>query len=145
MKYLLDTNIIINLVRNDNFEQEFNQTYLIPQNTLTTSVVVIGELEAFALKQKWGKRKIRGLNRIIKSLMVYPIRTKQIINRYAEIDAFSQNKLTNKPLKMSARNMGKNDIWIAATASVYDMTLLTMDRDFEHLSEVFLELEMVGV
>ncbi len=51
----------------------------------------------------------------------------EIIERYGEIDAYSQNKLTNKPLQLSARNMGKNDIWIAATASVYNMTLMTMD------------------
>ena len=143
MKYLLDTNIIINLVRNDDFERKFNETYIVPQNTLITSVVVIGELQAFALKQKWGKRKLKGLNRIINKLIIYPIRIQQIINRYAEIDAYSQNKLTEKSLELSARNMGKNDLWIAATASVYNMTLMTMDKDFEHLSEVFLELEMV--
>jgi predicted nucleic acid-binding protein len=143
MKYLLDTNIIINLVRNDDFERNFNETYRIPQNTLITSVVVLGELEAFALKQKWGKNKIKGLKDVIAKLIIYPIRIQQIINRYAEVDAYSQNKLDHKPLQLSARNMGKNDLWIAATASVYKMTLMTMDKDFEHLDEAFLELEMI--
>jgi tRNA(fMet)-specific endonuclease VapC len=40
----------------------------------------------------------------------------------------------------SARNMGKNDLWIAATASVLDIPLMTTDNDFAHLDPVFLKL-----
>jgi predicted nucleic acid-binding protein len=29
--------------------------------------------------------------------------------------------------------MGKNDLWIAALARTYDMTILTTDTDFDHL------------
>ena len=36
--------------------------------------------------------------------------------------------------------MGKNDIWIAATASVLDATLLTTDKDFDHLNNEFLNV-----
>jgi tRNA(fMet)-specific endonuclease VapC len=140
MKLLLDTNIIINYVRNERFRKHFQKNYQIKGNTLITSVVVVGELESFALQPKWRESKQNDLKDILEDLIIFPIRIQQIINRYAEIDAFSQNKLTNKPLKMSARNMGKNDIWIAATASVYDMTLLTMDNDFEHLGGEFLEI-----
>jgi predicted nucleic acid-binding protein len=39
---------------------------------------------------------------------------------------------------MTARNMGKNDLWIAATASVQSATLITTDKDFDHLNGVFL-------
>ena len=63
-----------------------------------------------------------------------------MIQRYGEIDAYSQGKLFDKPLPHSARNMSKNDLWIAATASNYDLTLLTTDKDFTHLSDVFLNL-----
>ena len=63
-----------------------------------------------------------------------------IIKRYAEIDAFSQDKLKNRPLNYSARNMGKNDLWIAATASVLNIPLMTTDNDFNHLDKVFLKL-----
>ncbi len=44
---------------------------------------------------------------------------------------------------MSARNMGKNDLWIAATAHVLGAKLLTTDADFNHLNEVFLDLMKV--
>jgi len=36
--------------------------------------------------------------------------------------------------------MGKNDIWIATIASVSDAKLITMDKDFNHLDDVFLDL-----
>ena len=41
--------------------------------------------------------------------------------------------------------MGKNDLWIAATASVFDLTLLTMDKDFEHLNKEFLSRAQIIV
>jgi len=34
--------------------------------------------------------------------------------------------------------MGKNDLWIAATAHVTGATLLTTDKDFDHLDPQFL-------
>jgi len=46
---------------------------------------------------------------------------------------------------MSSRNMGKNDLWIAATASAFDMVLITTDRDFEHLDNTFLKLKYIDI
>ena len=37
--------------------------------------------------------------------------------------------------------MGKNDLWIAATSSVYDLVLVTTDKDFDHLDKEYLQLE----
>lgn len=42
-----------------------------------------------------------------------------------------------------ARNMGKNDLWIAACAKAAGATLLTTDKDFSHLSAQLLEVEYV--
>lgn len=39
--------------------------------------------------------------------------------------------------------MGKNDLWIAATASVTNTTLITTDKDFVHLDNVYLKLVSV--
>jgi len=44
------------------------------------------------------------------------------------------------PFKFTAKNMGKNDIWIAATASVPDVDLLTSDKDFVHLDRAYMRL-----
>lgn len=37
--------------------------------------------------------------------------------------------------------MGKNDIWIASTASILDFSLITTDGDFDHLNKVFLTVQ----
>ena len=36
--------------------------------------------------------------------------------------------------------MGKNDIWIAATAHILNLTLVTTDHDFDHLEDIFISL-----
>ena len=53
--------------------------------------------------------------------------------------------LQGNPVEFSARNMGKNDLWIAATASVYDLELLTMDKDFIHLERRYLRLRVIDL
>ena len=102
---------------------------------------MVGELEAFALKADWGYQK---LNRLQQILSNYPIADidRELTQVYAQVDAYSQNKLKSSPLPegFTARNMGKNDLWIAATALYLDMKLHTQDRDFDHLPDFGLQL-----
>lgn len=44
------------------------------------------------------------------------------------------------PQGQTARQMGKNDLWIAVTASVLRAMLLTTDHDFDHLGTVFVDV-----
>jgi len=89
----------------------------------------------------WGKRKRRSLQRILADLPTLQIYDDELIAQYAEVDALSQGKLPDRPLPngLSSRNMGKNDLWIAATASVIEATLLTTDTDFDHLHDEYLQ------
>jgi predicted nucleic acid-binding protein len=48
--------------------------------------------------------------------------------------------LPGKTNPSSAIIMGKNDIWIAATAKVADATLLSIDNDFNHLNKTFIKV-----
>ena len=41
--------------------------------------------------------------------------------------------------------MGKNDIWIAATAQVTDSILVTADSDFDHLEGGFIDLVKITI
>jgi predicted nucleic acid-binding protein len=54
-------------------------------------------------------------------------------------------KHPTKPLSTSARKMGKNDLWIAATASLLNASLITTDADFDHLNDVFLNVIKIPV
>lgn len=69
----------------------------------------------------------------------------KILEKYEEIDAFSQGRHKTRKSNFSAINMGKNDLWIAATASAFDITLVTTDRDFNHLEGEFLKLKFIDI
>ena len=83
--------------------------------------------------------------KLLESFIVADINVEEIIERYAEIDAFSQGKLIDKTAKFSAKNMGKNDVWIADTASVLDIILITTDKDFNHLDKDYLNLKLIDL
>ena len=139
MNFVFDTNIILNYLKDSPIKKIIENKYdpFGSDNTSIVSVISIGELKAFSLKNNWGNPRILKMNNIIKDFVIADINTEDIVDRYAEIDAFSQGRLNGKVSNFSARNMGKNDIWIAATASVLDATLLTTDNDFDHLDKEF--------
>lgn len=94
------------------------------------------------MQRGWGTPRMQKLATMLDTLPSIPITRNRLTDRYAEIDAFSQGKDTARPLPRgtSARNMSKNDIWIAATASILQYPLITTDHDFNHLHDVFLDV-----
>ena len=68
-----------------------------------------------------------------------------MMRAYADIDAYSQGKLTRLSSPFTSKNMGKNDLWIAAAAHVTGATLVTTDADFDHLDGVFIKLEKIPI
>ena len=84
------------------------------------------------------------LGKFFSSIKITPISSEGIHEAYADIDAYSQSNhpSLSLPQGMTARNMGKNDLWIAATAHILRATLVTTDKDFDHLQHFF-DLEWV--
>ncbi len=147
MTYLLDTNILLAYLRDSGLASEIDKQFqpLSYPNTPIVSVVSLGELKSIALRNNWGQKRLELLDKFVKQFLIADINITTIIDKYAEIDAFSQGKLASNLLKDSARNMGKNDLWIAASASVLNATLLTSDHDFSHLKNEFISLEIVDL
>ena len=147
MNYLLDTNVVLIYTRNSPMAQRIEQDlYLFDgTNDLFVSVVTTGEIDSLMLQRKYGKKKQEAFRELLNSLSVIDINIREIISRYAEIDAYSQGNHPTKPLPTSARNMGKNDLWIAATSSHYDLMLVTTDQDFNHLENEFLSLIRINI
>jgi tRNA(fMet)-specific endonuclease VapC len=147
MNYLLDTNIILTYVRDTavtrRLEDQLN--LLTGEHNLIVSVVSIGEIRSIAKQNSWGYKRITELENIISDFLVTDINIETVIERYAEIDAYSQGKLKGEKVTFSSRNMGKNDLWIAATASVFDLEFLTTDGDFEHLNSKYLKLNKIDL
>ncbi len=146
MRNHLDTNILLLLARQNEISQKLDAHYHFFEDVEppVLSVVSLGEIRSIVLQNGWGNRKILALNELLTRFVITDISSPKILSAYARIDAFSQGKLPQKE-KFSARNMGKNDLWIAATAHVYDLTLITTDDDFDHLDGEFLDLKKVDV
>lgn len=109
------------------------------------SVVTRAELESFITQNSWEKPKIEKLNKILKEITYIDISSTDqlLIDSYTEIDSFSKRKIKDKSgnlLKGSAKKMGKNDLWIAATAYSLDIPLMTTDGDFDHLDETLMDV-----
>ena len=147
MRYLLDTNILLIYMRDNDKSARIDQQFdpLGANNVPIISVVTIGEIRSLAIRNRWGTRRLQQLDKLLGQLVIADIYVEEVIQLYAEIDAFSQGMLPGKPLGISARNMSKNDLWIAATAAVANLRLLTTDKDFGHLHVNFIDLVEIEV
>lgn len=147
MNYLLDTNILLNMVRNTSLYQEVNRNHDLfsPSNTSITSFVCIAEIRSIATRNGWGTGKMLLLEKLEQKVQPIWINNIAFIERYVEIDTFSLGKHPSKALSSSAKTMGKNDLWIAATASLLDAALITTDADFDHLNGIFLDVIKISV
>ncbi len=66
---------------------------------------------------------------------VYPLPFANVIEKYVEVSEFSRK---------AGRVLGKNDLWIAATAKTTGATLLTTDKDFDHLAPALLARDWIN-
>ena len=142
--YLIDTNVLLIGIRAGADWASKRKALQLDQSPNFVSVVTIGELWSLSLQNNWGEKRIAEMEKLLTEFIVVDINIETIIRRYAEIDTYSQDKLNGKPLGNTSRNMGKNDLWIAATASVLNLSLLTTDADFEHLNVVYLEVQRIS-
>ena len=143
-KFVLDTGVVLGYIRAAGYAEYVEKKYapFLPPNIPLISVVSKGEIYSLAKQFGWGSGKLKSLEELLRKLPTVDISHEQIIQRYSEIDAFSLGKDRARPLRsgQTARVMGKNDLWIAATASVLNAALLAIDHDFDHLSGVFVDL-----
>lgn len=143
MNYLLDTCALIHLFKGSSLSDKII-THINKETEpfLLISIVTKAELFSIATQNNWGEKKREKLNQLLSKFILIPINTEDIIVRYSEIDSFSQGRLATRslPSGITSRNMGKNDIWIAATASLTKSQLLTSDDDFDHLNKEFIDL-----
>lgn len=143
MDIVFDTNILIELVRvGEKYEALLGRVNPY-NNEVFISIVTVAEARTFAINASWGNKRHSLLESLIETCTVVNI-SDAIVARYVEIDTYNGRKNPNLPiLQGNSINMGKNDIWIASTASLLDATLVTTDKDFQHLHNVFLQVDYV--
>lgn len=134
-RYLLDTNILLHYVRGSVLARQIEAKYHLtvatdPTDAPLISIVSEGEIRKLALEFGWGDARVRFMEQFLQQLVIVPIEPRTgLVAPYAQIDDYSQR---------NGFPMGKNDVWIAATANVTAATLLTTDKDFDHLDPLFL-------
>ena len=134
--YLLDTKILVHYVRGDEVWARVRAGYdLFNRNPKPVlSIVTAGELRSIAIQRRWGDAKRGQVEFCLSYFRQLPIDTDSLVNTYATFDA---------ELKASGHRLGKNDLWIAATAFGLNARLLTTDRDFDPLDGVFIARDWI--
>ncbi|NOY94458.1 MAG: type II toxin-antitoxin system VapC family toxin [Deltaproteobacteria bacterium] len=137
--FVLDTNIVLALVRGGQLGTYLDQTFGLraAKERPLISLVTHGEIRVLAHRNSWGEKKLAVLEIALNNLVTIDINHLAVLDAYVEIDLYSQKHPDG------SRNMGKNDLWIAACAKAAGAILLTTDQDFDHLSPELLEVERV--
>lgn len=148
MDFLLDTNILVHCVRRSPLGKKIEQEFQLfsGDHSLIISAVTKGEILSFAKQTAWGLSKMKDLMELLDALACISVDgATPLMDAYADIDTYSQGKHQQylPPQGFSARNMGKNDLWIAATAFLLDIPLMTTDSDFDHLHPHFIQVVKV--
>lgn len=145
MNLLFDTNIILTLVRVEDFTSMLD--FFNPDgNTIYISVATEAEVKSIVLQNKWGINKRSRLDYLFGLIIIVEIYQANV-SSYIEIDVYSQRKnpaFVNYPFE-TPRNMGKNDLWIASLAALLGLQLVTTDADFDHLNGVFFDVRRIPV
>jgi predicted nucleic acid-binding protein len=130
--YILDTNILVHFVRDSelwgDIRQGFNLFAIDPKPIVSS--VSHGELRSLSLQFAWGDAKLQQMEFCLDYFVRMNIDSNRVIKSYAELDHFSLS---------SGRKMGKNDLWIAASAVTQGATLITTDLDFDHLVPLYFD------
>jgi len=134
--YLLDTNVVLAYMRGGALGQHIEQTFglrQLPYKPLLC-VVSVGEALALAREWQWGRKRVDQLRSLLRELVWIDISAPEILEAYAEVYQASKPK---------GRAIQQNDLWIAATAKAIGATLLTTDRDFDHLADEHIDLRWI--
>ena len=145
-RFLLDTNILLGIVREADWAIDALKRLDLEDKEiiLFTSIICKGEILVLGNRHKWGREKRARLDEILNTIPCLDI-NEQSPKTYSEIHAWTHGKplidssIQNPPPK-PAISMKEHDIWIAATAYDYKATLVSADKDFNHLNGVWIEV-----
>ena len=114
--YLLDTNHCSRIIFGQSEVMQQLQAH--SEAGVATSVIVRGELFYMAAKSDQTAANLRQIKAFLNTINLYPI-NQPISDLYGEMKGF-----------------GDNDLWIAATAIHYNLTVVSTDSDFQRIQQV---------
>jgi tRNA(fMet)-specific endonuclease VapC len=134
--YCLDTSIILPLLRGKQLGKSIDQAFGLgtAAHLHTISIVTHGELRVLCDRKGWEGTKRVALDKALMEFVTIDVAGARMIEAYRKVEE------ANAAIQSGHQNMGKNDVWIAATAIVTGLPLLTADKDFNHLDGNLLEV-----
>lgn len=131
MRYMLDTNIIIYLLKNKPLAVAERVNALSDEDALCMSYVTYAELLKGAERSVRKAQVLKHIKQLTLSIPVEYAMDAKICQHYAE--QFTQLKEAGTPI-------GANDLWIACHALATDATLVTNNvREFERINRLRIE------
>jgi tRNA(fMet)-specific endonuclease VapC len=103
----------------------------------TISIVTHGELKVLAERNEWGPEKRSVLAVALDNLVTVNIESKALVEAYVAVDRLCRS------VTGGGRTLGQNDMWIASTALLCDLPLITTDKDFLPLDQRLIAVHWV--
>jgi tRNA(fMet)-specific endonuclease VapC len=128
-KYLLDTSVVAGYLLARSKAKQLVRP-LLTQEEAATSMLVYGEVAEYVKKFADFSAYKTSLEALLEQIYPYPL-TYAILERYADI------RRTLRPLH---QDIGDIDTLIAATAIEHNLTMVTIDRDFERVPHLKMKL-----
>lgn len=138
-RYVLDTNVLLHLIRGQALETKIDQAFGLTSSLHRQIVWIVTEAELWVMADRkgWGEAKRSALQHALDNLVVIPIDGTDLVDAYVRVARADSAAVEG------ARNMGKNDIWIAATSYYTQFPLLTTDKDFRFLHDDLVQVMWV--
>ncbi len=108
---------------------------------LTTCVIVRGELVFMARRSKQQAENLRNVEAFLRKIRIYPV-DDRVADTYGQLKASilahfgPKEKAKRRKTKLERLGFSDNDLWIAAIAKRFDLTIVSADQDFDRIKEV---------
>lgn len=145
-RLVLDTGILLGLVLDKSWPALDSSGARDQTAVRLTSIVCHGELLSISKQRAWGSKKRARVESVLNAIQAASVGSRHLLDVYAHMDAWSRGKQqgpAGEPPIQPSRKMGKNDLWIAATAHLARATLLSTDKDFAHMHGVWFDYRFV--
>jgi tRNA(fMet)-specific endonuclease VapC len=126
-RLIVDTDVVSFLFKNHPIANFYDSELL--GHTLVLSFMTVAELDRWVIQRNWGEARRNWLDQYLEPFVILPY-TRALCTKWAEVTATAQAR---------GYRIECADAWIAATALLYDLPLVTHNRaDYRGVPELTL-------